>query len=93
MKAQLTKRSHLFRHRANFKRLLDRMEKKPFDYLPERSIECLNQFFTGYSFFGPPIWRDLDGFEHWLSKRLFYPKDTGGAVASLHSIKRSRSLR
>jgi hypothetical protein len=76
MNAQLTKRSQVVRHRANLKLLVDRLEKKPFDYLPERSVECLNQFFSGYQFFGPAIWRDLTSFQFWLKKRLAYPEDS-----------------
>ena len=77
MKAPPTKRSHVTRHRANLKRLVDRLEKRPFDFLPERSVECLNQFFSGYQIFGPPVWRDLTSFEFWLKERLVYPEDSG----------------
>jgi hypothetical protein len=77
MKAPLTANSHVIRHRANLKLLVERLENKPFDYLPERSVECLNQFFNGYQIFGPPVWRDLTGFEFWLKDRLVYPEDAG----------------
>lgn len=77
MKAQQAKHSHVERHRTNLKRLVDHLEKKPFDYLPERSVESLRQFFSGYSIFGPPIWRDLTSFGFWLKEHLFYPEDSG----------------
>lgn len=77
MKAQAATPSHVVRHRANLKQLVERLKKKPFDCLPERSVECLNQFFNGYNIFGPPVWRDLTSFEFWLAKRLFYPEDAG----------------
>jgi hypothetical protein len=77
MKARPANRSHVDRHRANLKRLVDRLEKKPLDHLPERSVECLNQFFSGYQIFGPQVWRDLTSFEFWLKERLFYPEDSG----------------
>ena len=80
MKAQSIDLPNVFRHRANLKRLVDRLEKKPFDYLPERSVQCLDRFFSGYSFFGPPIDRDLTSFSFWLKKRLFYPDDTGACL-------------
>lgn len=73
----MSKRSHVVQHRANLKRLVDCLEKKPFDYLPERSVECLSQFFSGYSIFGPPVWRDFTSFEFWLKERLVYPEDSG----------------
>ena len=77
MKAQIATRSHVARHRANLKRLVARLEKKPFDHLPERSVECLNQFFAGYSIFGPPIWRDLASFEFWLMYPKVYAENLG----------------
>lgn len=77
MKAQTTKRPYVVQHRANLVRLAGRLEKKPFDYLPERSVECLNQFFNGYEIFGPPVRRDLASFELWLKKLLDYPADSG----------------
>ncbi len=77
MKSKLAEQSHVVRHRANLKRVVDCIEKKPFDYLPERSVECLHQFFSGYQIFGPPLWRDLMSFQIWLKKRLEYPEDSG----------------
>jgi len=77
MKAQLDKRSHVLRHRSDLKRLVERLEKRPFDYLPERSVECLNQFFNGYQIFGPLLYRDLTSFQFWLKKRIVYPEDSG----------------
>jgi hypothetical protein len=50
---------NVIRHRKNLKALVARLEKKPFDYLPERSVECLNQFFSGYQIFGPQLWSDF----------------------------------
>jgi hypothetical protein len=76
MKAQLAKRSYVVRHRTNLQRLVDRIERKPFDYLTERSVECLDRFFSGYQIFGPPLWRDLTSFEFWLKERLIYPEDS-----------------
>jgi len=67
----------VIRHRKNLKRLIGSMEKRPFEFLPERSVDCLNQFFSGYQIFGPPVWRDLTSFEFWLEKRLSYPTDSG----------------
>jgi len=69
--------SDINEQRKNLRRLVSKLRKHPHDLLPERSADCLNQFFAGYGIFGPPIWRDLASFEQWLSNRLFYPKDTG----------------
>jgi hypothetical protein len=77
MKAQITTRSHVARHRANLKRLVGRLERNPFDFLPERSVECLHPFFAGYSIFGPPIWRDLASFEFWLMDPIDYAENLG----------------
>jgi len=77
MKPQLANYSHVLRHRVHLKKLVSPIEKKPFDYLPERSVECLKQFLTGYEIFGPSVWRDLASFEFWLKQRLEYPDDTG----------------
>lgn len=65
------------RHRKALKSLVQQLKARPLEFLPERSSEGLNQFFAGYGIFGPPVWRDLLSFERWLTKRLFYPQDTG----------------
>ena len=77
MESQPAKRSDVVRHRANLKRIVALLERKPFDYLPERSVECLSQFLTGYAMFGSPVWKDLTSFELWLKERLEYPDDSG----------------
>lgn len=69
--------SDINEQRKNLRRLVSKLRKHPLDLLPERSADCLNQFFAGYGIFGPPVWRDLASFERWLTDRLFYPKDTG----------------
>lgn len=63
-------------HRRTLKKLVGELQKRPFDFLPERSVESLHQFFAGYGIFGPPVWRDLSSFQRWLTKRLSYPQDT-----------------
>jgi len=63
--------------RKSLNRLVREIAREPLGWLPERSVDSLNQFFAGYGIFGPPVVRDLLGFERWLEKRLFYPKDTG----------------
>lgn len=64
-------------HRKSLKRLVREISRDRHRYLPERSVDSLNQFFAGYGVFGPPILRDLLSFERWLEKRLFYPQDAG----------------
>lgn len=71
------RKSRIARHRTNLKRLVRELTIRPLNLLPERSVDCLNQFFAGYEIFGRPVWRDLLSFEFWLAERLFYPKDTG----------------
>jgi hypothetical protein len=64
-------------HRKTLNQLVGELKRRPFDFLPERSVESLSQFFAGYGIFGPPVWRDISSFERWLAKRLFYPQDSG----------------
>lgn len=78
MKSASKKTPAIAIHRRNLLKLTRELKQKPFDFLPERSMECLRQFFNGYRFFGMPVWRDLGGFEHWLSTRLTCPI-AGGA--------------
>lgn len=77
MKIAALRNSRMIRHRTSLNRLVRELAERPLHLLPERSVDCLNRFFAGYAIFGPPVWRDLTGFEFWLNKRLFYPKDTG----------------
>jgi len=77
MQTATPRASAITRHRENLKRLVHELAKRPLDLLPERSADCLNQFFSGYGILGPRVWRDLSSFENWLANRLFYPKDTG----------------
>ncbi len=77
MKRAMPRNSGITAHRESLKRLVSELAKRPFDFLPERSVQCLDQFFSGYGIFGPPVWRDLSAFEHWLADHLFYPQDTG----------------
>ncbi len=77
MKSATPRSSTVIEHRTSLKRLIRELTKRPFHFLPERSADCLNRFFSGYGIFGPPVWRDLTSFEHWLTKRLFYPPDAG----------------
>jgi hypothetical protein len=77
MQIAALRNSRIARHRTNLKRLVGELTERPLDLLPERSVDCLNQFINGYGIFGRPVWRDLLSFEFWLAKRLFYPKDTG----------------
>lgn len=72
------------------------MENKPLDYLPERSVECLSRFLSGYEIFGPPLWRDLTSFQFWLEKRLAYPRDSGAVwwrYIQLNSLDRYDSFK
>src|SRR5947199_5611003 len=71
------RRSSVADHRRALKRLASELERRPLDFVPERSVECLSQFLGGYGIFGPPVWRDLSGFERWLRGHLPYPEDTG----------------
>ena len=66
-------------HRRNLSKLVSEIKARPFDFLPERSVDCLHQFFSGYEVFGPQLWRDLAGFKTWLRTRLFYPEDSGAS--------------
>jgi hypothetical protein len=77
MKSRARESSNVIRHRKNLKGLVSRLEKRPFDFLPERSVECLNQFLNGYQIFGPALWRDLTSFQFWLQEQIFYPEDSG----------------
>lgn len=71
-------------------KLVGELKKRPFDFLPERSVESLNQFFAGYGMFGLPVWRDLSSFQRWLAKRLFYPQDTGACWWRFIQLKNSK---
>jgi hypothetical protein len=63
--------------RANMRRLLRDLRKKPLAYLPERSVSSLANFFSGYNLLGGPIWPDITQFEKWLTTQLYYPQDSG----------------
>jgi hypothetical protein len=77
MQIAALRNSRIARHRTNLKRLVRELAERPLDLLPERSVDCLNQFINGYGILGRPVWRDLLSFEFWLAERLFYPRDTG----------------
>ena len=63
--------------RALLKRLLQKLRRNPLDQLPERSVEALSQFLSGYAMFGGPVWQDLVQFELWLTRRFYFPPDVG----------------
>jgi hypothetical protein len=77
MKTSGLRNSTIEDHRRTLSRLVHELQQRPLKFIPERSVTSLQQFFTGYGMFGTPVRQELSAFEHWLRKRLFYPRDAG----------------
>jgi hypothetical protein len=57
--------------------LLKRLRRKPLELLPERSVDSVARFLSGYSMFGGPVWQELARFEVWLANAFYWPLDVG----------------
>lgn len=60
------------------KRILKEFQDRPLQFLPQRSVEAVNLFLSGYAIILPEI-KELTSrlFDKWLAPRLFYPNDSG----------------
>lgn len=65
--------------RQTLQKLLGRIHDSPFEYLPERSVESLYQFFAGYGMLGGPISDELAHFSMWLMAQYDFPAAVGHA--------------
>ncbi len=57
--------------------VLQRLRREPHNFLPERSVGMISQFFSGYSILGGPVWQELVRFESWLTRKFHWPLDIG----------------
>ena len=63
--------------RVLLKTVLTRLRQEPLKQLPERSVEAISQFLSGYSMFGGPVWQELRRFDQWLMQSPFWFPDLG----------------
>jgi len=63
--------------RVLLKTVLQRLRREPLKHLPERSVEAISQFLSGYSLFGGPVSQELGRFDQWLMRSPFWFPDLG----------------